>query len=211
MKEDLLRFDNKQKYLIFDTETEGLNLVRSRPFQVSWIIAQGKKILERNDRYVFWSDLQMSDGAAKITKFNKAYYTKKAEDPKDVWDDFSKELYNPEYKILGQNLLGFDVYVVNTWRKAMGLNPDYSFVERIIDTLSLERAIQNDIKKVDFEDFTFWQYRWINFFNRKMKTSQGAMLKKYGIDHDPKKLHDALYDIEMNFEIFKKQVFSIEV
>jgi hypothetical protein len=37
------------------------------------------------------------------------------------------------------------------------------------------------------------------------------MLKHYNIPHDPKKLHDALYDIEMTFQIFLKQIYDIEV
>ena len=63
MNDQLLRFDKNQKYLVLDTETEGLNLVKSRPYQVSWIIAQGDRVLEKNDRYLWWSDLQMSEGA----------------------------------------------------------------------------------------------------------------------------------------------------
>ena len=44
-----------------------------------------------------------------------------------------------------------------------------------------------------------------------LKTSQAALLKKYNIDHDPNRLHDALYDIEMNFKVFRKQLFELEI
>ena len=44
-----------------------------------------------------------------------------------------------------------------------------------------------------------------------LKTSQAFMLKYYDIPHDPKKLHDSLYDVEMTFEIFKKQIFNIDL
>ena len=145
MNDQLLRFDKKQKYLVLDTETEGLNLIKSRPYQISWIIAQGDNILEKNDRHIWWDDLHMSEDAARITKFNYNYYKSKAEDPEVVWADFSKELYNPEYKVVGQNLLGFDVYMINIWRKLMGLTSDYSYVDRIIDTLSLARASRRRI------------------------------------------------------------------
>ena len=37
------------------------------------------------------------------------------------------------------------------------------------------------------------------------------LLKHYNIPHDPKRLHDALYDIEMNFQIFQKQIYDIEI
>jgi len=210
MNDQLLRFDKKQKYLVLDTETEGLNLLKSKPFQVSWVIAQGGRILEKNDRYLFWPDLNMSEGAANINHFDDRHYKKNAEDPKAVWDDFSKELYNPEYIILGQNLLGFDVYMINIWRKLLGLGSDHSYIDRIIDTLSLARAIEkNDAP--DMDNFIYWQYKWVNFFQRGLKTSQLALLKKYNIDHDKSRLHNALYDIEMNFKIFQKQIFDIEL
>ena len=210
MNDQLLRFDKKQKYLVLDTETEGLNLIKSKPYQVSWIIAQGDTILEKNNRYIWWEDLNMSEDAARITRFDKDFYKSKAEDPKVVWGDFSKELYNPEYKIVGQNLLGFDVYMINVWRKLMGLGSDYSYVSRIIDTLSLARAIAKE-DKPDFDNFICWQYGWNSFFQRGLRTGQAALLKKYNIPHDKNRLHDALYDIEMNFKIFRKQLFNIEL
>lgn len=52
MDESLLRFDKKQKYLVFDTETEGLNLIKSRPWQVAWLVVEGDRILEKHD--MFW-------------------------------------------------------------------------------------------------------------------------------------------------------------
>jgi len=92
----------------------------------------------------------------------------------------------------------------------MGRNPDYSFVSRIIDTKSLATAIAKQIP-VDKEDFIGWQYRLLNYRERGLKTSQATLLKKYNIDHDPKRLHDALYDIEMNFKIFRKQLFDLDI
>lgn len=210
MNDQLLRFDKKQKYLILDTETEGLNLIKSRPYQVSWIIAQGDRVLEKNDRYIWWSDLKMSAGAARTNRFNYDYYKDRAEDLEGVWKDFSKELYNPEYRIVGQNLLGFDVYMINVWRKIMGLASDYSYVDRIIDTLSLARAIAKE-DKPDFDNFMCWQYGWNNFFQRGLRSGQRSLLKKYNIPHDPDRLHNALYDIEMNFKIFRKQLYDIEL
>jgi hypothetical protein len=44
-----------------------------------------------------------------------------------------------------------------------------------------------------------------------LKTNQAFMLKYYDIPHDPKRLHDSLYDVEMTFEIFKKQIFNIDL
>ena len=92
----------------------------------------------------------------------------------------------------------------------MGMDADYSYVDRIIDTKSLATAIAKDMP-VEKDNFINWQYRLLNHKERGLRTSQATLLKKYNIDHDPKRLHDALYDIEMNFKIFRKQLFDLEL
>ena len=139
-----------------------------------------------------------------------ADYRNNAEDPINVFNNLSQFLYDPSYRIIGQNILGFDVYMINIWRKLIGLPADYSFVERIIDTRSLSVAIFKEILP-DKENFLSWQYKMLHLREKNLKTSQGFMLKYYNIPHDPKMLHNSLYDVEMTFEIFKKQIFNIEL
>ena len=210
MKDDLLRFDKQQKYIIFDTETEGLNLVHSKPWQIAWIVAQGDNIIEKFDIYIKWDNLKVSEGAAKVTGFSNEYYKRNAIDAKEAFNKFSKYLYDPQYKLIGQNVLGFDIYMINIWRKLIGLKSDYSFIDRIIDTRCLAMAIAKQIP-VKKDDLISWQYRLLNHKDKKVKASQLALLKKYSIDFDEKKLHDALYDVEMTYKIFRKQLFEIEL
>ena len=210
MHEPLLRFNKKQRYVVFDTETEGLNLVTSRPWQVAWLLVEGDTIIDKHDYYIHWPNLNVSEGAARVTGFSYKEYSKKSLPPNTVWEKFSKDLYDENNLIVGQNLLGFDVYMVNVWRKLMGLGGNYSYVKRIIDTKSLATAIAKQIP-VERENLIAWQYRLLNHRERGLKTSQATLLKKYNIDHDPKRLHDALYDIEMNFKVFRKQLFDLEI
>jgi len=210
MHESLLRFNKKQRYVVFDTETEGLNLVTSRPWQVAWLLVEGDKIIDKRDFFIHWPNLNVSEGAARVTGFSYNDYAKKSHPPNLVWEKFAEDLYDKNNLIVGQNLLGFDVYMVNIWRKLMGMDADYSYVDRIIDTKSLATAIAKDIP-VERENFINWQYRLLNHKERGLRTSQATLLKKYNIDHDPQRLHDALYDIEMNFKIFKKQLFDLEI
>ena len=95
MNESLLRFNKKQRYVVFDTETEGLNLITSRPWQVAWMVVEGDSVIEKNDLFIEWPDLEVSEGAAKITGFTEKEYNKRCEPPKQVWDKFSKELLTP--------------------------------------------------------------------------------------------------------------------
>ena len=50
--EELLRYNFKQRYVVFDTETEGLNLITSKPWQIAWIECEGKKVIKKhNERH----------------------------------------------------------------------------------------------------------------------------------------------------------------
>lgn len=209
--DNLLRFNFNQKYLIFDTETEGLNLISSKPWQIAWIDATGKKINKKQDRLLFWDDLNVSKDAARITGFNETSYRNKAEDPKKVWREFSEKLYDEDYMIVGQNILGYDVYILKVWAELIGEKIDFSFIKRCIDTKSLETAIAKGCTFVPTEDRTSFLYKYLNYRERGLKTNQKFLLEKYEIPFDESKLHDALYDIEKNYEIFLKQINNIEI
>ena len=210
MQDNLLRFKKNQKYLIFDTATESLNLVNSRPWQISGAIAQGDKIIKHEDRFVFWEDLKMSDGAAKITRFDRALWQKKAEDPQKVLSDFDKYLYDKDYLIVGANLFGFDIYQHNNISRALGLKTDYSYINRIIDVQAIQKGIYLGLKSIP-ENRTAWHYQMQNFRQKGMKTSVKHLCSLYDIDYDENKAHDAVYDNNLVFSIFRKQIYTIEV
>jgi len=190
-----------QKYLVFDTETEGLNLHSSRPWQVSWLICQGDKIIQKHDRYISHKDLQISDVVAKLTGFTWDSYNERKEPLKKVWADFKKDLFNPEYKIVGQNLLGFDVYMVAVMQRLLGETPEYNYLNRIYDTRALGKAYREELDKPK-GNMLSWQYKIIHDRSLKARVSQLQLLKFFGIDFEEDKLHDALYDNQMCYKVF---------
>ena len=213
MNEDLLRFKNYQKYIFFDFETCGLNLgsLSNKPWQLAFLVIENGKISERVDYWLKWDNLQVSPGAARVTGWTAQAYKKKGVDPRDPIRHFEKYLYNPSYLKVGHNVLGFDVYIHGIYRRLLGQSPDYSYLPELIDTLSLAKAIKNNIQYDQSEDFLSWQYKLNDFISKKVKTNLTQLCKDYQIDFDPKKLHDALYDIEKNYEVFKKMIWDIEI
>ena len=209
--EDLLRFKFNQKYVIFDTETEGLNLVTSKPWQLAWIEAEGKQIKKKQNRFLMWEDLNVSEDAARVTGFDYKSYVKQAEDPAIVYKEFIDLINQDDVIIIGQNLLGYDIYILGVIARQLGLKIDYSFVNRIFDTKAIATALAKGNKTPDKDDFASWQIKWLNYRERGLKSNQKYLLEYYNIDFDPKKLHDALYDIEKNFEIFLKQIWELEI
>ena len=86
----LLRFRKNQKYIVYDFETEGLNLRYSKPWQLGFIIAEGKKVKESYDLYIDFEDLNISDDARRLTGFSDTVYNKKKQDKQKVLDIFEK-------------------------------------------------------------------------------------------------------------------------
>ena len=210
MTESLLRYKKNQKYIVFDTETEGLNLRYCRPWQLSFIEAVGPKVVKSHDLFIDFEDLSPSEGAAKITNFSWNTYNKKKRDKLEVLNFFDKFLYDPNYLIVGHNVLGYDIYIHNVLRLACGKPSDYSYIDRVIDTNCLSKAYRSGMKTVDGSRI-LWQYKWLNFFKRGLKTNQAAMLKEFGIEFDKNRLHDGMYDVEKNFELFNKLIYNIEI
>jgi len=194
---------SNQKYIVFDTETEGLNLFSSKTWQLSWIVGQGSKILETHDEFIAHKELEIPQIVKKLTGFNWSTYNRKSRPLEEVWNKFEKYLFDPQYVIVGQNLLGFDVYMIAILQRLLGQQPDYSYLTRIYDTRALGKAYREEIQKPS-RDFLSWQYKIINDRSLKARASQNQLLKFFDIDFDEGKLHNALYDIKMCFKVFLK-------
>ena len=192
---------HNQKYIVLDTETEGLNLHSSKPWQLSWIVCQGNNIIETHDEYIDHSFLHIPDIVKKLTGFSREKYDEKKRPIQEVWDKFKSYVLDPQYIVIGQNLLGFDVYMIAELQRLLGEKPDYSYLPRIYDTRALGKAYREELDRPK-GNLLSWQYKIINDRSLKAKVSQNQLLKFFSIDFEEEKLHDALYDIQMCFKIF---------
>lgn len=191
-----------QKYITFDCETDSLNLVRVKPWQIAWSLSDGNKITNTYDEYLDWPDLEISDQIAKLTNFTWDKYNKKKKPPEEVWAKFKKDLFDPQRVVVGQNLLGYDCFVTASLQRYLGEAPDLSYMSRIYDTRPIGKAHKEGIDIPKNTDFLSWQYKIMNDRTLKAKASQLFQLKNLGIEFDESKLHDGAYDVEMTFKIF---------
>ncbi len=210
MWENLLRH-KKIKYLVFDTETEGLNLISTRPWQIAFILAENENVLERHNYYINWPDLRISEGAAKTTGFDLHFYKAHAKESIKIWRIFEKYLYNPEYIPVCHNLFGYDAYIVNVWRLALGLGSDYSYLDRSIDSNSVAKMIKLGIKELPREEWKLEMFKFAEYTERGLKTSISTLCKEFNIDYNMALLHKAEYDIELNIKIWNKLKWMIEI
>ncbi len=133
---DLLRFNPNQKYVLFDFETCGLNLgsLRNKPWQLAFLTIENQKVTDKADYWLKWDDINVSEGAAKVTGWTQKKYEDKAVDPEKPLRHFEEYLYNDSYLKVGHNILGFDVYMHGIARRLLGKQPDYSYLPKLIDT-----------------------------------------------------------------------------
>lgn len=214
MVNNLLRDNKEQKYILFDTESENLRLLgKNRAWQISYLIAEGDKIKEFKDHYLWWDDLEVSDGAAKVTGFDYNKYKEKAKPPGPILEELNSYLYNPEYIVMGHNLMGFDVYVLQNSMKSLDKNfkNDWSYLDRLIDTMSVAKMVKLGVTECKRENWRREMFRFGDYFEKNMKVSITAMAKEFEIDFDPEKLHNSLYDIEINWKIWQKLKYLIDI
>lgn len=192
-----------QKYIVFDTETEGLNLKYSRPWELSYVLAQGTKILDRRQIYIDIPNLDVSPFIRRLTGFTDEKFDAKKISPREALDEFSRFLYDDNYMLVGQNILKFDVWMLRILAELVGEKLDFSFMDRFMDTRFLAVADLNQIAKPRNGQYLNWFYKLHNDTSLKRRgVGQKALLKKFKIPFEEKKLHDGLYDVEKNWEIF---------
>lgn len=207
---NLLRYRPDQRYLIFDVETEGLHLARTRPWQLAYAVCTLKGIESINVRHLNWPDLNVSLEAARVTRFDMATHMRIAEDPETVLRDFEALVNDPQYILTGHNILGFDAYVYQTWRRLCGRSLDWSFMPRMLDTNVLSKAYRKGFKP-EHDNLPAWQYKVMAWREKGLKTRLGVMAREFGIEYDERYAHDAAYDVRVNHGVLNKLVWSIEV
>lgn len=203
-------------FLCVDTETEGLNLHYSRPWQIAWGVcnARGEMVGTVKARYIWWPDLAVSEDAARVTRFDYNVYKAGARPPREVYDEymFDRDKAHKDAKIVWQNGLGYDVYVIATWERAMGITPDFSYLIRTIDTNAILKGIAKgwtpDISSP--EAFLAWQYRCQGWIERGLKTNMTDAGKARKVGHDYSTTHDADSDIRLMGKVFGKILYEVE-
>jgi DNA polymerase III alpha subunit (gram-positive type) len=209
--ENLLRYNiDNEEFIVWDCETEGLNLYFDRPWQIGWLECKGKKIVNKQEYCIWWPNLHINKGAAIATHFNYSDYKCKAKSPEEVYEIFHPHLFSKNKIRLGHNILKIDIYMINSWRRAMGLATDYSFINnRLIDTDALAKGIKKGVTPQ--KPLINWMYKYSSYIEKGLKTNLGLLCKEYKIFVDENRQHEGLYDAELNWEVFLKQIYETEI
>lgn len=198
----------KQTIYFCDTETEGLNLNTSRPWEFAWVKMENGKITESESRYLYWDDLNISEKAKEVTGFNQDKYDREALCPKKVYDEISPWFFGNN--VLGfHNGLNFDVYQIRNWFREIEKPTNFDWVKKVVDTNALAKALLNKAKP-DFQNFDAWQSKWANYIRRGLKTNITFLCKEWGIDIDETRTHQGDYDCYLTAQIYKQIVYKMQ-
>ena len=209
---ELFRFREDLSYVLLDLETEGLNLKFTRPFSVACIVVENKKIVKEFDLFPFIKDLNVCSGAAKATRFNYAEYKAKSTDAMECYKIIREYIYNPKYYIVGQNIIFYDQYILRNFEDYLGIKGDFSYIDRVYDTLALGRAFNLGLKfPTNKEDILSWEYKLCGYRKKGLKANNMSMAKQFDIPYDEGGAHGAIYDCRLSNEIFKKLYNSFDV
>ncbi len=208
---ELLRFDENQQYCLFDCETFNLNLlVENPPWQHSWLIANKREVIDSQDHFINWKGrFRMSRDAARITNYSEEKVSLIGKDPLEVWNLFEPALLNEDIIFCGHNVLNFDFHIINQWARYLGKAPIKN-TNRVLDTNCLAKMMKLGIKP-DKDNLLQQQYKLAGHRVKGLKTSLGVLAKEFGIAVDDKRLHNAIYDLEINFKVMQKLLWAIEV
>lgn len=212
--------DYNQKFITVDCESRHLNLHIhdgnvencNYPWEVAWIESCGKFTNKEVQHFVDVPNLNLSDLVKKLTNFNEQDYNKKKRPPEECWTDLKKVLYNKENMIVGQNILGFDIFLFGILAKMCGEKINWSFLDRVIDTRALGMAYKNKIEPPRNGSLINWQFKILNDRSLKGRVSQTALLKEFGLESfDEGKRHSGLVDVKDTYNIFQKLRFALKL
>jgi hypothetical protein len=213
MDEHLLRFDKNKTLVFIDCETFNLclNYCHNRPWQIAMLKTQGDRIIDSKDVYLKWNThLKVSKDAARITRYDPKNIEKHGISPEAFFPTMRDWLEKADY-IVGHNILGFDLYILTEYYKFIGLKP-FDFITKSIDTNLLYKGIKTsnpfDAKK---ESLPEYMYKLYHTKVKNVRTNLTAAGKDLDIDHDYDSLHHALSDLELNFKVWNKIKYMVNI
>lgn len=192
---------NNQRYVTIDTETESLNLHFARPWSVAIVLAKGENVFYKKEIFVDVPGLNLPQRLRVMCNFNQGAYDKGKVSPLDAWNEVSTYLFDPQYRIIGQNFLNYDVFILGVLQRMAGKKPEYTFLNRVLDTLAFGKAYKEGLTKPSGDVFS-WQMKILNDRSLRKRANQKQLLKDFNISFDENMLHNSLYDSERCFELF---------
>jgi len=213
MQVKLLRYQKDATYLFIDLETLNLclNYCHNLPWQLSMLSVKGDIIQKEYDYLLKWdTELQISEDAARITRYDHQKVLEQGQDPKRIIEDIVIPNIESHDYIIGHNVLGFDINLIYEAYRFVGKDPK-GIVDKFIDTNVIAKAIKIGFGAPKDCSLIEWQYKLLHKRVKGVKTNLKTIATELGIDFDENMLHDSLYDLRVNKKIWDALKYQIEI
>ncbi len=190
--EELLRYNKKKIYLATDCESCNLNVqnLDNKPWEWAWCRFTLDGVIEEKSVLVQWPEIKIGKKAAEMTGFYQGKIDTYGVSPEEALEELEAQLYD----------------------KSCGKSTDYSYLNRLIDTNCIARAVAHNLTPPkDPLDFLAFQYKMAGLRTKGIKTSQKALCAEYGIPYDESCAHSGIYDVGLLREIWKQLVWKCEI
>lgn len=211
MDSHLIRYQSKNIVFI-DCETFNLclNGCHNLPWQIAMIKYEGEKKIDSKNFFIKWNThLRISEDAARITRYDHNKVEKYGLPIEEIFATIDDWLNKSEY-IIGHNILGFDIYMIKHIYEYMGKEWRH-LVPKIIDTNCLSRGLKYSLPYSKEENLLEYQYKIYHTKKKNVRSSLSFLAKEYEIPHNDNELHDALKDLELNFQVWNKLKWQVEI
>ena len=216
MEENLIRFNKKVKLLFVDFETS--NLCLNHRFNLPWQMALintigGEQVDDGQDILIDWGeDFKFSKGAeAMAHSYSKERMKNEGIKPIEALKILSENLTKCD-GVVGHNILGFDIYLIKCMYNKLGRPyPDLLSKKMLFDTFAMAKGYFNNIPYQKGNDFIFYQYKVLNHIIKGSKNSLSKVASNFNIEYDESRLHDALYDLRLNVQVWNKLKFQVDI
>ena len=216
MDGELLRFKKDIKYGLIDVETNGLNLSfqRTRCWQVGVTSAIGETVTLEKELWPMFPnhlrDFKVTKEAAFITRYTEEEHIRRAISPEEAFEQFWPILEESDYIIM-HNGLRFDIFLLKDYAKYMG-KPWKWILPKVLDTNALAKGHKLGIVyNRDKETLLEYQYKVSSIIAKGVKTNLKALGTEFKIPFDENLLHSAAYDLKLNFAVWNKLKYMVEI
>lgn len=172
----------KQKIIVFDTETGGLDPQEHSLLQVGILVCEDGVVLDKLKINIIHENYVVTERAMEINRIDLTSHTgSTAHEAVEEITAFVKKHFSKPAQVLGHNV-PFDVGFLKELFKSVGANYDRVFSYRLLDTSSIARFL---IFAGIIPD----------------GGSLGQLAKQFGVEFDQDSLHDALVDCEVTYKL----------
>ena len=170
-------------YITADIETTGLDIYKDVPIQMAYTVHDNADVLLHEHSFCININRELPAIITKITGFTKEILTRDGISPAsgmNLWCTVLRK-FQP-VTLIGYNILNFDLPMIQNWINAISTDRfKFPAICQVIDVMAIVAAKR--------------QSKW-------MKLGEAATL--YDIEFEVEELHNAMTDIRVTWELYKK-------